>query len=145
MSRSSWIESFGIGEIARQAGIATSAIRYYERIGLLPASRRVSGKRRYDPGILGKLRIIRLAQEAGFSLAEIQSLMHDFPAEAPPGERWQMFAGDKIAQLDDLIRRAQAQRAFLERTQDCQCATLEDCAAGLASEKAISIAGWSAR
>jgi MerR family redox-sensitive transcriptional activator SoxR len=125
---------FSIGEIARRVGVATSAIRYYERIGLLPPSQRVSGKRRYDASILGHLTIIRVAQEAGFSLAEIDALLHDFPAETPPAERWHAFAGRKIAEQEALIQQAQMRKAFLEKAQECGCSTLEDCAAALRAE-----------
>lgn len=127
------MQTFGIGEIARRAGVATSAIRYYERIGLLPPSQRVSGKRRYDTSILQKLAVIRLAQQLGLSIAEIQTLLHDFPVETPPSQRWQSLAGRKIAELDELITIMQARKAFLERTQECQCSTLEDCAVGTIS------------
>lgn len=82
-----------IGEIARAAGIATSAIRYYERIGLLPPAKRVNTKRRYDESILQKLAVIRLAQRAGLSIAEIQTLLHD---NNPPSERWQTLAVKKL-------------------------------------------------
>ena len=84
-----------MGKSRAKREIAPSTIRYYERIGLLPASPRVSGKRRYDLDILGKLAVIRLAQEAGFSLAEIEALLHDFPAETPPAERWQALRRQK--------------------------------------------------
>jgi MerR family transcriptional regulator, redox-sensitive transcriptional activator SoxR len=137
MSRSSFVKTFGIGEIACKAGVAASTIRYYERIGLLPAPERASGKRRYDLSILGKLRVIRLAQEVGFSLAEIQSLLHDFPAETPPANRWEVFAGRKIAELNEWIEEAQMRKSFLESTGECHCASLEDCAAGL-----LTISAW---
>ena len=57
-----------IGEAARRAGIATSSIRYYERIGLLPPPERLHGQRRYDADVLGKLGFIGVAQSAGFTL-----------------------------------------------------------------------------
>ena len=121
------MQQVGIGEIARRAGIATSTIRYYERIGLLPPTQRVSGKRRYDERILQKLGVIRLAQNAGFTIAEIQSLVHEFPAETPPSTRWQTLAGDKISELDDLLQRIQTMKSTLEQTLQCQCVTLDDC------------------
>ena len=122
------MKDFGIGEIARKAGIATSTIRYYERIGLLPPSRRVSGKRRYDATILQKLGVIHLAQHAGFSIAEIQTLLHEFPANTPPSQRWTTLATDKIPELEAQIHRIQSMKNLLEQTLSCQCSTLEDCA-----------------
>jgi MerR family redox-sensitive transcriptional activator SoxR len=123
------MENLAIGDIARQAGVATSAIRYYERIGLLPPSRRVSGKRRCDPSILQKLGVIRLAQQAGFTIAEIQTLLlAASPVNTPPSQRWEALAGSKITELDAMIQRAQEMKALLETTLQCQCVTLEDCA-----------------
>src|SRR5829696_10445759 len=64
-----------IGEVARRAGVATSSIRYYERIGLLPEPDRAGGQRRYDAEVLGKLGFIGVAQSAGFKLREIKQLI----------------------------------------------------------------------
>jgi MerR family transcriptional regulator, redox-sensitive transcriptional activator SoxR len=58
-----------IGELARRAGVAASALRYYEKAGLLPPIARASKRRQYDPKILGRIRIILLARDAGSSLA----------------------------------------------------------------------------
>ena len=66
---------FTIGEVARRAGVATSSIRYYERIGLLPEPDRLGGQRRYDADVLGKLGFIGVAQSAGFKLREIKELI----------------------------------------------------------------------
>lgn len=60
-------EELTVGEVARRAGIRTSAIRYYERVGLLPAPPRVSRHRRYDPSVVQRLAVLYLAQEAGFT------------------------------------------------------------------------------
>jgi MerR family transcriptional regulator, redox-sensitive transcriptional activator SoxR len=122
------MDQVGIGEIARRAGVATSTIRYYERIGLLPRSQRVSGKRRYDDDILQKLGVIRLAQHAGFTIAEIQTLVHEFPVNTPPSKRWEVLAGDKIAELEAMMQRIQTMKTILETTLNCACDKLEDCA-----------------
>lgn len=122
------MQTFGVGEIARRAGVAVSTIHYYERIGLLPPSQRVNGKRRYELTILKKLALIRLGQQAGLRIAEIQTLVHDFPANTPPAERWQSIAPQKIRELDELLLEIQARKALLEQTQACQCNSLEDCA-----------------
>ncbi|MEZ4666461.1 MAG: MerR family transcriptional regulator [Anaerolineae bacterium] len=122
------MQMFGIGELARKAGMATSTIRYYERIGLLPPSKRVNTKRRYDTSILQKLSVIRMAQHAGFTIAEIQTLLHDFPVDTPPSERWQSLAGKKISELNELINRVQTMKLLLEQTLQCHCPTIEDCA-----------------
>lgn len=119
--------SFSIGQIARRADVAASTIRYYERIGLLPPAARVSGKRRYDGTILDTLGMIRLAQDAGFSLTEIDALLYGFPEQTPPVQRWHAFADQKIAELDAEIEQAQMRKAFLQKTRDCTCPTFDDC------------------
>jgi MerR family redox-sensitive transcriptional activator SoxR len=122
------MQGFTIGEIAGQVGVATSTIRYYESIGLLPPAQRVNGRRRYDGAIVQKLGVIRLAQEAGFTIAEIHALLHDFPVNTPPSERWQTLATQKIVEMDALLTRVQAMKALLEQTLTCNCERLEDCA-----------------
>lgn len=122
------MQLFGIGEIARRAGVATSTIRYYERIGLLPPCKRVNTKRRYDTSILQKLNVIRMGQNAGLTIAEIQTLLHEFPVDTPPSERWQALAAKKIADLDELMNRVQAMKSLLEQTLQCHCMTIDDCA-----------------
>lgn len=119
-----------IGQVAAQAGIAASAIRYYEAIGLLPEPTRVSGQRRYGDEVLQKLGLIRLAQDAGFTLAEIQSLLYDFPPDAPPPARWQQLAQRKLAEVEEQLRSLLAMKRLLEETlASCECATLEECGA----------------
>jgi MerR family transcriptional regulator, redox-sensitive transcriptional activator SoxR len=63
-----------IGEVARQAGVAASALRYYEKAGLLPAPARAGKRRQYDRQILGRIRIILLARDAGFSVRETRTV-----------------------------------------------------------------------
>lgn len=116
-----------IGDVVERAGVAASTIRYYEEIELLPPARRVNGRRRYDQAILEKLNTIRLAQRAGYTLDEIQTLLHDFPADTPPSARWRAMAQEKLQELDERMRTIQAMKAMLERTLECECETLEEC------------------
>ncbi|GHO65486.1 hypothetical protein KSC_043780 [Ktedonobacter sp. SOSP1-52] len=70
-------------------GIRTSALRYYESMGLLPAPRRASGgHRHYDASILELLAILRMAQQAGFTIAEMHLLVAGFDASTPASEWW---------------------------------------------------------
>src|SRR5687768_10792086 len=98
------MQSFGIGKLAQKVGIAPSAIRYYERIGLLPAAERLNGKRLYDSDSLQRVNLIRLAQRAGFTIAEIQSLLHDFPKDTPPSDRWQLLSRQKLVEIEQLMQ-----------------------------------------
>ncbi len=122
-----------ITEVARCANLRPSAIRYYERIGLLPAPRRVSGRRRYDAGVLETLAIIAAAQAMGFTIAEIDTLLHGFAPDTPAWSRWQTLATEKLPEIDALILRAQGMKLLLERSLHCECLTLDACARALAA------------
>ena len=117
-----------IGEVGRRAGVQPSAIRYYESVGLLPAPRRESGRRRYDSDVLTRLTVIRMAQEAGFTIAEIRELFHGFPDDTAASLRWGAFAERKIGEMDAIIARAQRMRGVLEESMRCGCVTFDDCA-----------------
>jgi MerR family transcriptional regulator, redox-sensitive transcriptional activator SoxR len=122
------MEELAIGEVARRAGIRPSALRFYESIGLMPAPKRVSGRRRYDESTVQMLKVVQLAQQAGFTVAEIQTLLHGFTPDTPPAARWQPLAQQKISELDALIVRAQHMKRILENGLNCGCLRLEDCA-----------------
>ncbi len=122
------MEDLPIGEIARQAGIRPSALRYYESIGLMPTPKRVNGHRRYDQGTVQMLRVVQLAQQAGFTVAEIQTLLHGFAPDTPPAARWQPLARQKLRELDTVIAHAQQMKRVLETGLNCGCLRLEDCA-----------------
>jgi MerR family redox-sensitive transcriptional activator SoxR len=118
-----------IGEVARRAEIRPSAIRYYERIGLLPTAERVAGRRRYDGDVLRWLEIIALVRRMGMTLAETRTLIWGFPAGTPPAERWGELAQSKLADLDEQIRRLEEMRALLQEALACQCSSLDECVA----------------
>lgn len=118
-----------IGEVARRTGVAASALRYYERAGILPPPRRESGQRRYDDGVVRRVAVLRFAQQAGFTLDEIRALFHGFGAETPLGERWQALAHDKLRELDALIDRARRMRGAIETGLACGCVSVDDCIA----------------
>jgi MerR family redox-sensitive transcriptional activator SoxR len=117
-----------IGEVAKEAGLRTSAIRYYEDSGLLPKAMRQRGQRRYDRGVMIRLVIIRMAQEAGFTIEEIHTLLSGFPEEMPASARWSELAKRKLPEVDARIERLRAVRAVLEESLSCGCLTLDACA-----------------
>lgn len=119
-------DALAIGEVARRSGLRTSAIRYYEREGLLPAPPRSSGRRTYTSDVFTALAVVRLAQEAGFTIAEIRKLRKGFGDESVSA-RWRSLAKEKLVEVDALIERAQAMRALLEEGVRCGCLRLEDC------------------
>lgn len=119
--------ALGIGEVAREAGVSVSAIRFYERNGLLPEAERVGGRRRFDAGTVRRLEVINVAKQAGFSLDEIRALLDSIDAGAPAHEELQALASRKLPEMDALIERTRAMRDWLAVASACGCESLEDC------------------
>ncbi len=125
-----------ITEVARRSGLRPSALRYYEDVGLLSAPVRVGGRRRYDADVLERLAVIRLAQAAGFTVAETRTFLHGFAPATPPPVRWQELAAAKLPEVEALIARARAMKEILEAGLRCECLALEECARRLGIEPA---------
>jgi len=121
------MKPMSIGEVAKRTGIRTSALRYYEEAGILPAAARVSGHRRYDADIIHRIDLLRFAQQAGFTLDEIKTLFHGFSAETPLSARWRTLARKKLQELDELADRIRRMRRALELGLKCGCIRIEDC------------------
>lgn len=117
-----------IGEVARRAGVATSSIRYYERIGLLPKPGRDSGQRRYDVDVLGKLAFIGVAQSAGFKLREIKELVDGVDDADNLGDRMRSLSTQKLDEVEALLERTKAMKGWLEVAKQCGCASPAECA-----------------
>jgi MerR family transcriptional regulator, redox-sensitive transcriptional activator SoxR len=124
--------SMSIGEVAQRAGVRPSALRYYESVGLLPTPERKNGRRRYDGEVLRKvldrLAVVRVAQQAGFTISEIRMLLDGFSEDTPPSERWRVLAREKLPEVEALVERALGMKNLLERGLRCECLRLEDCA-----------------
>jgi MerR family transcriptional regulator, redox-sensitive transcriptional activator SoxR len=116
-----------IGEVARRAGVATSSIRYYERVGLLPEPDRVHGQRRYDMDVLGKLGFIGVAQSAGFKLREIRELIDGMDSADGMGDQMRSLSVQKLDEVDALLERTKAMKGWLEVAKECGCATPAEC------------------
>lgn len=125
-----------IGEVARQSGVATSAIRYYEDIGLLPPPVRLNGRRRYDTSAPHRLAVIARAQQAGFTLEEIRELFFGFVAGTHPSARWEPLARRKLAELDAQLARIHAMQDLLHEGIRCGCLTMEQCVLWLSGSSA---------
>jgi MerR family redox-sensitive transcriptional activator SoxR len=112
-----------IGEVARSAELRPSAIRYYEKLGLLPKPLRQNGQRRYDAGVLQRLAIVPFAKFVGFKVDEIRLLLDGSP-DRPPPQRWRAIAEQRVAHVDALITEAIAVRALLQMTLRQKCPKL---------------------
>ena len=113
-----------IGELARRTGVATSALRYYERIGLLPPAERAGLRRQYPPSSAEHVALIRLYQDAGFTLAEIGRLL---AATSRGRSAWNGLAEHKIAELDARIADTQRAKKLIEHALACPHRDLLDC------------------
>lgn len=120
-------QTLSIGEVAKAAGINVSAVRYYERNGLLPEAERVGGQRRFDGETIQRLGVIEVAKQAGFSLREIRVLLDSIDDGAPAHQELRALAERKLPEVEALIERAQAMRSWLAAATACGCGTLGEC------------------
>ena len=117
-----------IGEVARRAGVATSLIRYYESIGLLPEPDRLHRQRRYRTDVLGRLAFIGVAQSAGFKLREIRDLMHEVDGGDGMAGAMRSLSSRKLDEVEAQLERARAMKDWLEVAKDCGCRSPDECA-----------------
>jgi DNA-binding transcriptional MerR regulator len=117
-------ETYSIGELSRRTGVAASALRYYEELGLLPPAPRVSGQRRYGRLAVDLVGMILLLREIGFSLAEIKAFVS---AQGRARDGWRDLARQKLAELDERISKAEAARGALQHALRCRHEDLRDC------------------
>jgi MerR family redox-sensitive transcriptional activator SoxR len=117
-----------IGQLARQFALNTSAIRYYERIGVLPEPARESGRRRYGADSVRRLRVLQVAKRAGFSLDETKVLLRGADAGSAASESLRELAARKLPDIDAHIARAQAMRDWMRAAADCTCSSFDVCA-----------------
>jgi MerR family transcriptional regulator, redox-sensitive transcriptional activator SoxR len=116
-----------IGEVAGLAKVNVSAVRFYERIGLLPRADRVSGRRRFTADTVRRLGIIDVAKQAGFTLEEIGVLLDSADRGAPAHLQLQALSARKLPEVEALIERAQEMRDWLVMASFCGCDSLESC------------------
>ncbi len=117
-----------IGEVARQGGVATSSIRYYESISLLPRPDRLHGQRRYHSDVLGKLAFIGVAQSAGFKLSEIKDLVDGIDGADGMAGQMRSLSSRKLNEVEALLERTKAMKGWLEVAKECGCETPDQCA-----------------
>jgi MerR family redox-sensitive transcriptional activator SoxR len=116
-----------IGDLANRTGVNASAIRYYEKLSLVPAPYRASGQRRYTDEAVYRVLLIRFARDMGFSLEEIRIFLGGLSDKAPVGKRWKRLAQSKIKQVKETVVRAQRLKSLLEHLLHCRCASLRQC------------------
>jgi MerR family redox-sensitive transcriptional activator SoxR len=134
-----------IGELARRAGLHASAIRYYEKLGLLDAPHRTGGQRRYSPDALDRVLLIRFAGEMGFSLTEIKLFLSGLRDNAPVGPRWKKLVTKKLIEVEDNIARSVRLKTLLQGLLHCQCTSLKQCVTALGLSESLRFISRPAR
>ncbi|HXS89789.1 MAG TPA: MerR family transcriptional regulator [Steroidobacteraceae bacterium] len=119
--------SLSIGQVAKRTGLRTSALRYYEEAGILPSPARINRRRVYDADTVRRIEVLKFAQQAGFTLGEIKTLLHGFRPETPLSARWRALAQAKLDELDVLAKRIKRMRRALDLGLKCGCVRIEDC------------------
>src|SRR3982751_5880704 len=118
-----------IGELATRSGMAPSALRYYEELGLITSSRTPSGRRRFERGTLRRLAFVRAARNVGLTLEEIAAALATLPeGRTPTRADWMRLSRTWQARLDEQIAALQALREDLGSCIGCGCLSLRRCA-----------------
>ena len=120
-----------IGELASRAKLTASAIRYYEKMGLLVAPQRLGGQRRYPTDSLDRVLLIRFATDMGFTLAEMKLFLSGLRDNTPVGPRWKKLANRKLLEVDQNIARSLKLKSLLQNLLHCRCASLQQCVRAL--------------
>ena len=118
-----------IAEVARRSGFPASALRFYEKQGLITSSRTGGGQRRYERSTLRRLAFVRAARNVGLSLEEIAAALASLPSGRTPNRAdWAKLSRDWRARLDEQIEALQALRNGLDSCIGCGCLSLKRCA-----------------
>ncbi len=121
-----WLD---IGEVAHRAGVAASALRYYEAQGLIAGTRSAGGRRRFPRSVLRRLAFIRVAQQLGLSLQEVKDALASLPGgRTPTAADWERFASGWKPLLDARIAALTRMRDRLTSCIGCGCLSLKRCA-----------------
>jgi MerR family redox-sensitive transcriptional activator SoxR len=121
--------TLSIGQVAERTGVATSALRYWEELGLIASDRTAGNQRRYERATLRRVSFIRPAQRVGLSLDEIAAALARLPrSRTPTAADWARLSRSWRKRLDDQIRSIEALRDQLDSCIGCGCLSLRTCA-----------------
>lgn len=122
-----------IGELARRTGLASSALRYYERLGLLSPAGRAGGRRHYGAASAERVALIQLCRDAGFTLREIRALV---TAGSRKTRSWTRLVEAKLRELEARVAQAERAKALVEHALACPHRNLLSCSNFRAAIKA---------
>jgi MerR family transcriptional regulator, redox-sensitive transcriptional activator SoxR len=121
-------DSLTIGELSARSGVAASALRYYERIGLIHSIRTGGNQRRYGRSELRRVAFIRIAQRVGVSLDDIAEALAGLPdSRTPTKADWARLSATWKAQLNERIALLERLRDRLSSCIGCGCLSLQRC------------------
>lgn len=117
-----------VGEVAARAGVAVSALHFYEREGLIESHRSAGNQRRYGRDVLRRVAVIKVAQRCGVPLKEIAAALALLPdGRTPTTEDWHRLSQAWRADLDRRIARLTRLRDHLDGCIGCGCLSVADC------------------
>lgn len=117
-----------VGVVAKRAGVAVSALHFYESKGLIQSWRNTGNQRRYNKEVLRRVSIIKAAQKMGISLAEIAEQFDTLPSNRAPSQRdWERMSRHWQASLDERIAYLDRLREYLTGCIGCGCLSMKVC------------------
>ncbi len=117
-----------IGVVAKRTGVAVSAIRFYESIGLLPAIRGPGGRRLFARSVIRRVSFILISQQMGYTLEEIATLLDGLPQQRTPNKAdWQKLSREFSADIDQRIAQLTRMKESLSSCIGCGCLSLKTC------------------
>jgi MerR family redox-sensitive transcriptional activator SoxR len=117
-----------VGEVAGRSGFAPSALRYYEREGLIRSRRTAGGQRRYERNVLRRLAFVRAARNIGLALDEVREVLAELPeSRTPTRADWSRISRSWRRRLDSKIEALEALRDDLDSCIGCGCLSLQRC------------------
>jgi MerR family transcriptional regulator, redox-sensitive transcriptional activator SoxR len=131
-----------IGDLSRRSGVSQSALRFYERKGLIESERNDGHQRSYAPVTLRRVAFIQAGSAAGIPLAEIGAALDTLPrAKSPTKRDWERLSRGWARQLDERIATLEALRTRLTTCIGCGCLSLQTCALLNPGDEAGSLGG----
>ncbi len=130
------MSALSIGQVAERTGAATSALRYWEDLGLIHSVRTTGNQRRYERATIRRVSFIRAAQRVGLSLDEIGAALATLPeGRTPTAGDWARLSRAWRGRLDEQIRRIEKLRDQLDACIGCGCLSLRTCALNNPSDR----------
>ncbi|GAA1818801.1 MULTISPECIES: redox-sensitive transcriptional activator SoxR [unclassified Brevibacterium] len=117
-----------VGEVARRAGVAVSALHFYERQGLISATRTSGGQRRYARHVIRRVSVIQVAKRMGIPLVEVAEVFSDLPSDRMPGKAdWRRISERWRGRLEARRREIERMESELVECIGCGCVSLKSC------------------